>query len=318
MRRPPARQQPSPPENLAVNAALARITTPARPAYPELGLTKIDVARYYADVAAWMLPYVADRPLTLVRCEHGARSENALRSDCKFLRHGSGWHRWAHPSIRRVQIPEQKKVGEYLVVSSEEGLVSLIQGDVLEVHCWNSTTRDLERPDRFVFDLDPDPGLPFGRVLEAALALRALLARIGLQSWPKLTGGKGLHVVVPFEPDLDWTNAYAFSRVLAETLVKEHRHSLTLQFEKVRRSGKILIDYKRNHRAATAVAAYSTRAHRNAALSVPVAWDELHAGLTASTYTLCNVRQRLAALNADPWNDFWACRQSLTARLQHG
>jgi bifunctional non-homologous end joining protein LigD len=301
-----------------VNPALARITTPTRPAYPELGLTKIDVARYYADVAAWMLPYVADRPLTLVRCELGARSANALRSDCNFLRHGSGWHRWAHPSIRRVQIPEQKKVGEYLVVDSAEGLVSLIQGDILEVHCWNSTTRNLERPDRFVFDLDPDPGLAFTRVLEAAIALRALLARIGLQSWPKLTGGKGLHVVVPFEPSLDWANAYAFSRVLAETLVREHRHGLTLLFEKARRSGKILVDYKRNHRAAIAVAAYSTRAHPNASLSIPVAWDELHPGLAAPQYTLANVRERLATLPADPWGDFWGCRQSLTANLQQG
>lgn len=315
MPRPPARPRQ---ESVSVNAALARITTPARPAYPALGLTKLDVARYYADVAAWMLPYVADRPLTLVRCELGARSENALRSDCKFLRHTAAWHRWAHPSIRRVQIPEQKKVGEYLVVDSEEGLVSLIQGDVLEVHCWNSTTRDLERPDRFVFDLDPDPGLPFERVLEAAVALRALLARIGLQSWPKLTGGKGLHVVVPFEPSLDWANAYAFARVLAAALVKEHRHSLTLQFEKVQRSGKILVDYKRNHRAATAVAAYSTRAHPHASLSVPVTWDELHPGLTASEYTLVNVRERLHTLPGDPWRDFWACRQSLTAGLQHG
>lgn len=184
------------------------ITTPQRIVYRELGFTKLDLARFYAEIAEWILPHLAGRPLTLVRCDKGVGTADALRSECKFLRHQAGFHRWASLGVRRVQIQEQKKVGEYLVVASHEALLSVVQGDIVELHAWNSKAEAVEHPDRVVFDLDPAADVAWRDVLEAARLTRDYLASIGLQSWPKLTGGKGLHVVVPIVPELAWAEVY--------------------------------------------------------------------------------------------------------------
>lgn len=291
------------------------ISTPERPVYPALGFTKLDLAQLYAELAEHLLPYVADRPLTLVRCEKGATKEDALRSECKFLRHEPGWHRWAHPPIRRVQIQEQRKVGEYLVVDSPEGLVSLIQGDIVEIHCWNSRASDLERPDRIVFDLDPGADVPWSKVVEAARLLRRELEQLGLECWPKLTGGKGLHVVLPFEAQHGWAEVYGLAQSVAAATARHDPEGLTLEFAKSGRETKILIDYKRNHRAAVAVAAYSTRARPEGTLSFPLDWRDLKA---TDTRPLVTVESAVAKLKrrADPWKDYWACRQTLTARAR--
>jgi bifunctional non-homologous end joining protein LigD len=292
------------------------ITTPRRPVFPRLGFDKLALARYYAAVAPWMLPYVQDRPLTLVRCEKGASRVDALRSECKFLRHEPGWHRWAPASVRRVKIQEQKKLGEYLVIDSVEGLLALAQGDVLEVHCWNATTAHLEHPDRFVLDLDPAAGVAWKDLVDAAKLVRARLREIGLKSWPKLTGGKGLHVVVPFLPELGWDTVYAVTKLVAESLVRDHPERFTVQFGKTRRTGKILIDYKRNHRAAVAVAAYSARALPQGSVSAPVSWKELERIRASDQYTVKTVVERLEASRRDPWAGYWRCTQSLERALR--
>jgi bifunctional non-homologous end joining protein LigD len=289
------------------------ITTPERPVYPELGLTKLDLARYYADIAERMLPYVENRPLTLVRCEKGVRSPDALRADCKFLRHEPGWHRWVKAPIRRVNISEQKKLGEYLVVDSKAALVALAQGDILEVHVWNSTVDQLETPDRIVFDLDPGVEVPWERVSEAARWLRDELARVELAAWVKLTGGKGLHVVVPFVPERSWDDVFAFARKTAEAFVRRDPAAFTLEYGKQGRARKILLDYKRNHRAAVAVAAYSARARINASISLPVSWHELATLVAPDAWTIVNVRERLKRVRRDPWKDFWTSTQRLPA-----
>jgi len=304
----------APPRRAGAPVAGVTLTNPDRMFYPELGLTKLDVARYYAAVAEHMLPYVASRPLTLVRCDKGVRSAEALRSDCKFLRHEPGWHRWAKPPISRVSIQEQKKVGEYLVVDSPEGLVALAQGDILEVHVWGSTTRDLETPDRVVFDLDPGSAVAWSDVIAAARLLKSELERVDLKSWVKLTGGKGLHVVVPFKAELGWEEVFAFSRAVAESLARKNPASFTLEYGKRGRDGKILIDYKRNHRAAVAVAAYSARAHPNATLSMPIGWRELDPTLGPNAFTILNVSSRLAGRRVDPWRGFWTSSQRLSKR----
>jgi bifunctional non-homologous end joining protein LigD len=288
------------------------ITSPDRPVYPALDFHKLDLAKLYAELAERMLPYIANRPLTLVRCEKGVRKPDALRSECKFLRHEPGWHRWAHEPIRRVRIQEQKKVGEYLVVDSPEGLISLIQGDISEIHVWNATTSDLEKPDRIVFDLDPGSEVPWHEVLEAALSLRAELAQHGLECWPKLTGGKGLHVVSAFAPEQGWAEVYAFSRAIAEAVAQRDVQGLTLDFAKAGREKKILIDYKRNHRAAVAVAAYSTRADARGTLSVPISWRELKPSLLPHHFTVHNILPHIARQKLDPWRAFWTTRQRLT------
>jgi bifunctional non-homologous end joining protein LigD len=284
------------------------ITTPERPVYPALGFTKLDLALLYAEIADRMLPYIANRPLTLVRCEKGVRQPDALRSECKFLRHEPGWHRWAKEPIRRVAIREQKKTGEYLVVDSAEGILALLQGDILEIHVWNTTIDRLESPDRIVFDLDPGPDVKWPRVIDAAHLLRAELEALGLRSWPKLTGGKGLHVVVPIATEHGWDAVYALARDLAAAAARRDPRAYTLDFAKQGRADKILIDYKRNNRAAVAVAAYSARAFPSGAIGVPVTWKELQPSLTSDRWTVQNVRRRL---RRDPWKDFWQARQPI-------
>jgi bifunctional non-homologous end joining protein LigD len=250
----------------------------------------------------------------LVRCDKGVRRADALRSECKFLKHEPGWHRWAHDPIRRIQIQEQKKVGEYLTVDSPEGLIALIQGDIIELHVWNATGAHLEQPDRIVFDLDPGAAVPWSSVLEAARLMRSDLEKLGVDCWVKLTGGKGLHVVLPFLPEHGWATVYAFSRSVADAIVRRHPDAFTLDFAKTGREEKILIDYKRNHRAAVAIAAYSTRANPSGALSVPIAWRELKQELLPQQFTVQNMRERLRKVRrADPWRDYWRCAQKLRA-----
>jgi bifunctional non-homologous end joining protein LigD len=309
-RLPPKRSSPAAPPGAPIVAGVT-ITSPDRPVYPGLGLTKLDLARYYSDIAERMLPYVQNRPLTLVRCEKGVRSPDALRADCKFLRHEPGWHRWAKEPIRRVNIPEQKKIGEYLMVDSKEGLVALAQGDILEVHVWSSTIDHLEKPDRVVFDLDPGAAVPWEGVIESACLLRDRLAEFDLESWVKLTGGKGLHVVVPFRPERSWDDVFAFARTTAEAFVRQDPTAFTVEYGKRGRERKILVDYKRNHRAAVAVAAYSARARTNASISLPVTWRELIECVGSDAWTIVNVRERLQHLRRDPWKGFWASRQRL-------
>lgn len=294
------------------------ISTPERSVYPELGITKLELAEYYAAVAERMLPYVANRPLTLVRCDKGVRSAEALRADCKFLRHEPGWHRWAKAPIRRVQIQEQKKLGEYLVVDSAAGLVALVQGDILEIHVWNATVTALEKPDRLVFDLDPGAAVGWREVVAAARLLRDELAAYELDSWVKLTGGKGLHVVVPFRAEHAWSEVFAFSRRVAEALVRKDAAAFTVEYGKAGRERKILVDYKRNHRAAVAVAAYSARARVNAPVSAPVSWAELQSSSESDAVTLRNVRERLERRRSDPWKDLWRSRQRLSKTAARG
>ena len=276
-------------------------------------VTKRDIAEFYASIAGHMLRYLANRPLTLVRCEKGITRADALRTECKFLRHAPGWHRWVKAPIRRIAIPEQKKIGEYLVVDSPEELLGLVQGDIVEVHVWNAKADALERPDRLVFDLDPGPHIAWSKVVEAAELLRKALAGVGLRSWPKLSGGRGLHVVVPFRNDHAWEPVYTFARTLAEGLVAREPALLTAAYEKQHRTSKILLDYKRNHRAAVTIAAYSTRARPNATVSAPVSWRELKAGVQPDAFTVLNFKDRLRPGARDPWREFWKADQRLDA-----
>jgi bifunctional non-homologous end joining protein LigD len=176
---------------------------------------------------------------------------------------------------------------------------------------WNARADDVERPDRLVFDLDPGTEVAWSSVVSSAALLRDELARRGLQSWPKLTGGNGLHVVVPFRPEHDWQHVYEFSRVVAQATQAIDAASLTLNFAKSGRARKILIDYKRNHRAAVAAAAYTARARPQGTVSVPLTWRELEATDTPALYTVRSLARRLQALRKDPWKDFWSCRQRL-------
>jgi bifunctional non-homologous end joining protein LigD len=280
------------------------ISHPERVVYPAERLTKLDIARYYAAIADWIVPHVRGRPLTLVRCPEG------LDGDCFFMKHSQVW---APAALRRVRIQEKTKVGEYLIADAVPGVVGLAQMGVLEIHTWNSVFEDLERPNRIVFDLDPGDEVAWRDVVAAARQVRRLLEAIDLQCFVKTTGGRGLHVVVPVQPHAGWSECLAFSRALSEALTRAQPDRYTTDFARAGRTRKILIDYLRNNRTNTSIAAYSTRARAGAPVSVPLRWDDLRAGLDPASFTVRTMPRRLERLAADPWEAYWPCRQRLTA-----
>jgi bifunctional non-homologous end joining protein LigD len=278
--------------------------------FPAAGLTRADLVAFYEEIAAWAMPHIERRPMTLVRCHQPITRDDALRSACKFLRHTSS-SQPGFAGVPRIHIPEQKKVGEYLYVDSPRSLAAIIAGGVLELHVWNARVDDVEHPDRVIFDLDPGEGVEWDAVIDVARRVRTHLAALELDCWPRTTGGKGLHVVVPFRRGPTWDEAYAWSRTVAEAIAATDR-ALTTDFDKDRRAGKILIDYKRNYRGAIAVAGFSIRARPTAPVAVPIAWRDVTSRLRPDQWTVTNLRHRLARLRADPWADYFSCQQTLT------
>jgi bifunctional non-homologous end joining protein LigD len=286
-----------------------RLTHADRVLFPGPAATKLDLARYYEGIAEWILPHLADRPTSLVRGPDGV-------TGTVFYQKHAG--HWAPASVRRVKIKEKTKVGEYLVVDTLAALVGLAQIDILEIHTWNSVVADLERPNRVVFDLDPAPDVEWARVVAAARLVRARLGSVGLESWVKTTGGKGLHVVAPLSPGSTWEAGATFSREVAEAIVREEPRGYVAHMAKAARAGKIFIDYLRNVRGATSVAAYSTRARPEAPVAVPLDWDELSPRLRSDRFTIESVPRRLAGLRSDPWAGYWPARQALPAAQRSG
>ena len=301
------RERAQPAESAAPKeAAVAgvRLSNADRVVFDGPKVTKLGLARYYEKIADRILPCVTGRPLTLVRGPEGASKP------IFYMKHSGVW---APPELRRVKIQEKTKVGEYLVVDNLPGLIALVQIGILEIHTWNSTVDHLERPDRIVFDLDPDPAVDWTAVIDAARLVRARLERLGLVSFVKTTGGKGLHVVAPFRPGASWEESLEFARGLSEQIERADPKHFTTVMPKAARKGKILIDFLRNNRGSTSVAPYSTRARPEAPLSMPIAWEELTPILRSDQFTLANVDDRLARLEKDPWAEYDTVRQRLTA-----
>ena len=278
------------------------ISHPDRLIYPDLGITKIQLARYYEAVGAWMLPHVAGRPLTLVHCPDG------LAASCNYLRHAKAW---GPNALRRVRIREKTKTGEYLVADTVEALVSLAQMGIVEIHTWNSTDDDVERPNRIILDLDPGPAVTWRQVVTAATLVRNVLKTLWLDAWVKTTGGRGLHVVVPIKPERDWSEGLDFARNVAEAIARTDTSLYTTTFAKAGREDKLLIDYLRNNRTNTSVSAFSTRARAGAHVSMPVGWHDLSRG--PDRWTLMTVPSRLKRARTDPWADYWTSQQRLSA-----
>jgi bifunctional non-homologous end joining protein LigD len=281
-----------------------RLTHPDRLVYPELGITKLDLARYYAEVAPFLLPHAAGRPLTLVRCPQG-------RTGPSFFQKHPG--RGTPEAIQRVPVRESGGVAEYMAVADVEGLVGLVQLGALEIHAWGARAPDLEHPDQLTFDLDPDPGVAWKDVVAAARALRDRLERLGLESFAKTTGGKGLHVVAPLAPRATFDQVKGFARALVDELVAREPERYLAKASKAARRGKIFLDYLRNARGATAVCPYSTRAREGAPVATPVAWSEVTARLDPKRFTLLSLPRRLAKAARDPWEGYTKVRQSLPA-----
>ncbi len=286
------------------------ISHPDRVMYPQLGLTKLDVARYFETVAERMLLHVRGRPLTLVRCGEGLQT-GVMRTDCIFMKHAKVW---APEALRRVRIRERTKIGEYVIADTVPALVSLVQMDILEIHTWNSTFERVEEPDRLVFDIDPGPEVPWPWVIEGARLVRSVLQALGLESFLKTTGGAGLHVVVPIAPALSWDACLQFSRDVAESIVRNRPDRYTTSFPKAGRERKLLIDYLRNNRTNTSIAAFSTRARPSATVSMPIAWEELSPRLRPDHFTVKTVPARLARQRRDPWEGYGKSQQKITQK----
>jgi bifunctional non-homologous end joining protein LigD len=218
--------------------------------------------------------------------------------------------------IRAVRIEDEDGDQDHLVIDDVAGLVALVQLDVLEIHVWGARADDVERPDRLVLDLDPDETVPWPLVLDAARAARLRLQHLGLESFVKTTGGKGLHVVAPLSRRQGWPEFKRFARAVSADLARRLPAVFTINPVRAARRGKIYLDYLRNGRGATAVAAYSARARPGAPVSVPLEWRELGPRLRPAALTVRTVPARLARLRADPWTGLPAVRQSITAAMR--
>lgn len=286
---------------VATERAPVRLTHAAKVLDVESGVTKQMLADFYWAVGERMLPHIRNRPLSLVRCPEGSTKP------CFYQKHVN---HMLPPGIVGVPVPD-KKTGvpeEYITLDSREALAGLAQMGVLEVHPWGSCNGDLEHANRLVFDLDPDEALAWGQVAESAAEMRARLKKIGLESFLKTTGGKGLHLVVPVEPTLDWGAVKEFARQFVVSLERANPRLYLTKMSKAARVGKIYLDYLRNERGATAVAPYSPRARAGMPVSVPLAWSELKAG-ERPRFAVANFGEWRGRLKKDPWKGMETMRQ---------
>ncbi|WP_411034283.1 DNA ligase D [Shinella sp. BYT-45] len=279
-----------------------RLTHPDRVYWPDEGVTKEGLADYYTEVWRYIAPHIVGRPLALLRAPGGVGGQSFFQK-----------HAWngINPNIVLVQDPKEKDDEPYVAINDFDGLMGLVQSATLEIHPWGSTLADWERPDRIIMDLDPGEGVEWPAVIEAAEETRQRLEAAGLNAFVKTSGGKGLHVCAPLKPAARWPAVKAFCKGLADAMAKDSPDKYVSTITKSKRRGKILIDYLRNQRGMTAVAPYSTRARPGAAVSMPLAWDELSADIGPAYFTVENTPTRLQALEADPWAAFKSAAEAL-------
>jgi bifunctional non-homologous end joining protein LigD len=278
-----------------------KLTHPDRIYWPDAGVTKQGLAEYYADVWKWMAPHVVARPLALVRCPDG------ISKKCFFQK--AAW-KGIHRSVSVLRNPGEGG-DEVLAIHDLDGLIALVQGGVLEIHPWGSTVDELDRPDRIIFDLDPAPDIGWPELMRAANEVRDRLRAEGLESFIKTTGGKGVHVMAPIEPVAHWDEVKPYTRTIAEAMVADSPDRYVSKMSKKLRDGHIFIDYLRNGRGATAVAAYSTRSRPGAPVSTPLSWEELGPDVRGAHLRVDNLPTRLAHLKEDPWSGFFKLKQRL-------
>lgn len=280
-----------------------KLTNPDRVYWPDAGVTKADLADYFDAVWPWIRPHVTGRPLALLRCPDGIGGQQFFQK-----------HEWKgmNAAILRVQDPAQPKDVPSIAIADLDGLIALAQSAALEIHPWGSTLAQWERPDRIVIDLDPGDGIEWSDLVTAAEDVRDRLRDAGLAAFAKTSGGKGLHVVAPLTPKADWPVVKTFCRDFARKMASDQPDRYVATITKSKRRGKILIDYLRNQRGATAVVAYSTRARPGAQVSAPLTWDELAAGAKPADFTVQSMPRRLQSLRQDPWDGFVAAARPLT------
>ncbi len=281
------------------------LTHPDRIYWPDEGVTKQGLADYYAQVWEFIRPFVVQRPLALLRCPDGIGGQRFFQK-----------HAWKGMNAHIEQIVDPKDRGgeKLLRIGDFDGLVALVQSAVLEIHPWGSTTANWEKPDIITMDLDPADDVSWGEVIAAAQELKQRLEATGLAAFVKTSGGKGLHVVTPLTPKANWVQVKAFAKALADSMSKDSPEKYLATATKAKRNGKIFIDYLRNGRGNTAVAAYSPRARKGAPVSMPLGWEELTDDIGPAYFTIANAPIRLQNMRADPWAKFFDAASPLEKR----
>jgi bifunctional non-homologous end joining protein LigD len=284
-----------------------KVTHGERVIDPSTGLTKLELVRYYESVAEWILPHLKGRPCSLVRGPEGVGGPQF------FQKHGE---KIGIPGITELPASLWPGHDSLLEVGNVHALAGAAQMNVIELHTWNSTVKNINAPDRMVFDLDPGEGTGWPQVQEAAMLVRALLTELGLEAWLKTSGGKGLHVVVPLTPRLDYDTVKAFSQAVVQHLAKAIPSRFVARSGPANRVGKLFVDYLRNGFGATTAAAFSARARPGLGVSMPVSWDELPKLKSGSHWTIATAREHLSFQSADPWAGYWKMKQRLTAAMK--
>lgn len=307
-----AREQPRPPpqpagaKDTASSQVSVKVTNPERVIDPSTGFKKVDLVRYYETIAEWMLPHLRDRPVSLVRAPQGIAGKHFFQK---------------HPETKLPGLTElDPKLwpghSALLAVDSAASLVTAAQMNVVEFHTWNSTTRNIDRPDRVVFDLDPGEGVKWPQLQEAAVLMRALLSELGLDSWLKTSGGKGLHVVVPLAPRLSYEAVKGFSQAAVQHMARAIPARFVAKSGGTNRVGKIFIDYLRNGHAQTTAAAFSARARPGMGVSMPVSWEQLPDLKSGAQWSIATAREHLSFQKVDPWAKYWTSKQSLSTAMK--
>jgi bifunctional non-homologous end joining protein LigD len=284
-----------------------KVSHPERVIDPASGVTKLELVRYYASVAEWMLPHLEARPCSLVRGPQGVGGE---------LFYQKHLNEQAIAEVRELPAGLWPGHAPLLEVPTRKALVAAAQMNVIEFHTWNVRARRPEHPDRVIFDLDPGEGVRWEHVQEAALLVRGMLTELRLHSWLKTSGGKGLHVVVPLGAREDRETAKAFAEAVVQHLAKVIPQRFVAKSGAANRIGRIFIDYLRNNHGATTAAAYSARSRPGLGVSMPLAWDDLEALRRSDQWTVRTAREHLSFQKVDPWADYWSCRQTLVAGIK--
>ncbi|MBD8706534.1 DNA ligase D [Pseudomonas sp. CFBP 13711] len=282
-----------------------RLTHPERVIDPTSGATKRDLADYYIRISEWLLPQLAQRPVALVRAPEGIGGELFFQKNADRL------------AIPGIETMGKEYTGHpVMLINNIEALIGAVQMSAMELHTWNAVAKNLERPDRFILDLDPDPALPWKTMVEATQLTLAVLDELGLKSFLKTSGGKGIHVVVPLTPKADWDAVKEFSHAIVKHIARLLPERFSAVSGPKNRIGKIFIDYLRNGLGATTICAYSVRTREGLPVSVPIHREELLEIKGANAWDINTVHERLAELDSDPWADLSKTRQTITAEMR--
>ncbi|MES2959050.1 MAG: DNA ligase D [Pseudomonadota bacterium] len=284
-----------------------KVSHPERVIDASSGITKLELVRYYESVADWMLPHLKGRPCSLVRGPTGVGGELFFQKHVESLQ---------ITGIKELDAALWPGHGALLEVPTAKALVGAAQMNVIEFHTWNALARKIDRPDRVIFDLDPGEGERWERVQEAATLVRHLLQELGLESWLKTSGGKGLHVVVPLTPRDDWETVKAFAQAAVQHIARVIPQRFTAKMGAANRVGKLFVDYLRNSHGATTAAAFSARSRPGLGVSMPLAWDDLAALKRSDQWNVRTAREHLSFQSVDPWQDYWRCKQTLSVGLK--